>query len=94
MDIIVKRIPDAVTVPLACVFERDERSIVYVRRGRDFRPVEVVVGEKSKGAVSITKGLEGGEEVALRNVGEETPTPDEPAGEAASGPVLPQGAAE
>lgn len=94
IDIIVNTIPDAVTVPLACVFERDERSIVWVRRGRDFRPVEVVLGEKSKGAVLITKGLEGGEEVALRNVGDEAPTADEPAGEAAPAPVLSQGAAE
>ncbi len=94
IDIIVETIPDAVTVPLACVFERDERSIVYVHRGRDFRLVEVVLGEKSKGVVLITKGLKGGEEVALRNVGEEAPTPDEPAGEAAPAPVLPQGAAE
>ena len=94
IDIIVNTIPDAVTVPLACVFERDERSIVYVRRGRDFRPVEVVLGEKSKGAVVITKGLKGGEEVALRSVGEEAPTTNEPAGEAAPAPVLSQGAAE
>ena len=94
IDIIVKTIPDAVTVPLACVFERDERSIVYVRRGRDFRPVEVVLGEKSKGVMHITKGLDGGEEVALRNVGEAARPPSEPAEEAAPAPVLPQGAAE
>ena len=66
--IIVERIPEAVSVPLECVFERDDQHIVYVRRGGDFRAVEVELGAESDDRVMITKGLKGGEEVALRDV--------------------------
>jgi HlyD family secretion protein len=76
--IIVERIPDAVSVPLECVFERDDQHVVYVRRGRDFRAVEVELGPESDDGVVIAKGLEGGEEVSLRdvkaNASESTPT--------------------
>ena len=70
--IIVERIPDAVTVPLACVFERDDGHIVYVRQERGFRAVEVELGPKSDNEVVITDGLNGEEEVALRDVSADT----------------------
>lgn len=66
--IIVEQIPDAVSVPLECVFERDDRHIVYVRRARDFQVLEVVLGPESDDEVVITAGLTGGEEIALRDV--------------------------
>ena len=76
--VIVERIPDAVSVPLECVFQRDDRHIVYVRQGKGFRAVEVELGPESDDAVVIFKGLEGGEEIALRDVtadaSESTPT--------------------
>lgn len=68
--IIVEKLREAVSVPLECVFERDERQIVYVRRGREFAPVQVELGARNDEAVAIKKGLKGGEEVALRDVGE------------------------
>jgi Cu(I)/Ag(I) efflux system membrane fusion protein len=69
--IIVERIPDAVSVPLVCVFERDDRHVVYLRDdGKDFRPVEVVLGEESEGEVVVIRGLEGGEVLSVREIGE------------------------
>ena len=70
--IIVERIPEAVTVPLACVFERDDRHIVYVRQERGFRAVEVELGPKSDDEVVIADGLRGEEKVALRDVSADT----------------------
>ncbi len=69
--IIIERLPKAVSVPLECVFERDERHIVYVRRGETFKEVEVELGQENDNAVVIKKGLKGGEQVALRDVGKE-----------------------
>ncbi len=75
--IIVDRVPDAVSVPLECVFEQDERHIVYLRRGTDFVPTEIELGHENDDAVIVTKGLKGGEELALRAVGaSEEPGPD------------------
>jgi RND family efflux transporter MFP subunit len=68
--IIVERIPDAVSVPLVCVFERDNRHVVYARDGKDFRPVGVELGEESGGEVVVIRGLEGGEVLSVREIGE------------------------
>jgi len=89
--IIVETIPQAVSVPLECVFERDGSSIVYVRHGREFRPVEVELGAKNDTEAVVTKGLKGGEEVSLRDVGETALPSSEPAGEVQTGPLPPQG---
>ncbi|MFB3882250.1 MAG: efflux RND transporter periplasmic adaptor subunit [Armatimonadota bacterium] len=69
--IIVEKVGQAVSIPLECVFERDDRPIVFVRRGRDFLPVQVELGARNDEAVVIRKGLKGGEQVALRDVGEQ-----------------------
>ena len=68
--IVVEKIRAAVSVPLECVFEKDERQIVYVRRGTDFVSVEVELGPRNDERVVIKKGLKGGDEVALRDVGQ------------------------
>jgi multidrug efflux pump subunit AcrA (membrane-fusion protein) len=68
--IVVEKIRAAVSVPLECVFEKDERQIVYVQRGTDFVPVEVELGPRNDERVVIKKGLKGGDEVALRDVGQ------------------------
>jgi HlyD family secretion protein len=65
--IIVETIPDAVTVPLEAVFDRDDRKVVSVKRGDTFEEVEVALGQESLDRVVITKGLKGGELVALRD---------------------------
>ena len=71
--IIIERIPDAVSVPLECVFDRDDRKVVQVRRGSRFEEVEVQLGPKNEDAVVVTKGLKGGEEIALRDLAAPAP---------------------
>jgi hypothetical protein len=83
-----------VSIPLECVFEREDRRLVYVRRGQDFLPLEVELGEQSKGTAVVIKGLEGGEEIALRSVGDERPLAEAPPGPASSSPIVPQGGAQ
>jgi len=82
--IIIEKLPKAVSVPLECVFERDDRHIVYVRSGDTFKPVEVELGQQNDNAVVIKKGLKGDEEVALRDVGKDS-APTEAGGPAALG---------
>ncbi len=91
VKIIVEELGEVVNVPLECVFEREDDRLVYVRRGGDFFPVEVELGGKNEDAAVVTKGLEGGEEVALRSVGEEQAPPQTPQRTASSSPVVPQG---
>ncbi len=84
VKIIIERLPKAVSVPLECVFERDDRHIVYIRRGETFKQVEVEIGQENDNAVVIKKGLKGGEQVALRDVGKEG-APTEEGGAAVAG---------
>jgi multidrug efflux pump subunit AcrA (membrane-fusion protein) len=89
--IIVEKVRGAVSVPLECVFEKDDRQIVYLRVGATgrgvheprampagftkpapnvgFVRVEVELGPRNDDRAVIAKGLKGGEEVALRDVG-------------------------
>ena len=66
--VIIERVKDAVIVPLECVFDRDDEKIVYLRRGTRFVPVEVELGAGTDDETVVTKGLKGGEEIALRDV--------------------------
>ena len=63
--VIVKRLPDALFVPLDAVFQRASRSLVYVKRGDGFVPREVRTGERNEVAVVVPSGLGQSEVVAL-----------------------------
>ena len=82
--IIVERIRDAITVPLVCVFDRDDRKVVYVRREGHFEAVEVQLGPDNQDVVVIRKGLKGGEEISLRDL---TAGSDESVGAGAEEPA-------
>jgi RND family efflux transporter MFP subunit len=75
--IIVEKVPNAVRVPRVCVFDREERQVVYVKRGSRFEEVRVKLGLQNDDEAVVVSGLKGGEVVALRDLGE--------SGEAASG---------
>ena len=61
----VKTLPKALSVPLECVFEREGKSIVYLKQGDAYLPREVELGERNEVAVVIRKGLSADQEVAL-----------------------------
>lgn len=73
----------ALTVPRQAVFERDGRTVVYRRQGRQgdgFEPVEIALGPSSAGRVVVESGLRPGDAVALADPtrpaeAEETETP-------------------
>jgi HlyD family secretion protein len=66
--IIVEHLPKAVSLPLECVFDREDRKVVYVKSGSRFEEVEVKLGPKNDDSVVVTRGLRGGEQVALRDL--------------------------
>jgi multidrug efflux pump subunit AcrA (membrane-fusion protein) len=81
--------PDAVSIPRNAVFEKEGKKFVYKRMGAEFKPVDVTLGPAAVGRVVVEKGLEGGDEIALRDP-TASPGDDEPlAASAGSGPPLP-----
>ena len=64
-QIVTKRLPDALFVPLDAVFERAGKSLIYVKDGNRFVQREVETGDRSDIAVVIRKGLSDKEAIAL-----------------------------
>jgi hypothetical protein len=63
--IFTQQIPDTFCVPIECVFLEDSTDIVYVQKEDVFKIQPVSLGERNEDFFVITKGLHGGEEIAL-----------------------------
>lgn len=59
--------PNVISVPEVAVQTVEGRSVVFVREGDAFEPVEVQIGTRSAGRVTIHSGLEAGAVIASQN---------------------------
>lgn len=75
VEIISDRVTDTVYVPIEAVFEKEGKRLVYVKRGATFVAREVETGKRNETFVSIRKGLNGGEVVALKDPTRQQPAP-------------------
>jgi RND family efflux transporter MFP subunit len=64
-EILIASLPDALTVPLQAVVERDDQTWVLVGDDDQLRPRAVQTGRQTDSVVQITDGLQSGEKVAL-----------------------------
>ncbi len=67
MDIVVSRIPDAISIPSKALFTRDGKPIVYLANKGRYTPVEVQVQARNPDEVAIS-GIPSGAMVALVDV--------------------------
>jgi RND family efflux transporter MFP subunit len=75
-SIILKRLPDAIYIPLEAVFAQKGKSFAFVKQGADFTRREIQTGERNDTAVVVTADVYDGDIVALSD-----PTlPSKPAG--------------
>lgn len=65
VEIIVEKIPDAIHIPIQCVFEKDNRPIVYVKAGNRFEEKAIKPLKRSENTMVVAEGLREGELVAL-----------------------------
>jgi len=65
VEIFVERIPNAIYVPVQAVFEREGKTLVYVRSRGRFEPRPVKLARRSESAMVIQEGLKPDEIVAL-----------------------------
>jgi RND family efflux transporter MFP subunit len=65
--IAVEKIPDAILVPAAAIFEKDGRSVAFVQHGSKFEERTVHIGRRGREDLMITEGLQPGEKVALKD---------------------------
>lgn len=64
MDIVSRRIPDAISIPVRALFTRHGRPIVYVARDQGHQPAEVKVVARNADEVAV-KGLVPGARITL-----------------------------
>jgi RND family efflux transporter MFP subunit len=65
--VITGRIQNAITVPLQSVFQKEDKTVVYVMGARGPRMQEVTVGAKSSDMIVVEEGLNEGDRVCLRD---------------------------
>src|SRR6185436_12639670 len=70
MDIVISRIPNALSVPAKALFKRAGKPIVYVAEKGAYHPVEVEMLARNPDEVAIT-GVPEGATVALVDVDKE-----------------------
>jgi hypothetical protein len=70
MDIIINRIPNALSVPSKALFRRAGKPIVYVADNGQYRPVDVEMLARNPDEVAIS-GVSAGSTVALVDVDKE-----------------------
>ena len=63
----VDRVPDGIVIPSAAVFRKEGRNVVYLRRGSRLEETPVDVVRRSGDEVLIDKGLQAGQQVALKD---------------------------
>ena len=63
----VARVPDGIVIPASALFRKAGRAVAYVRRGSKFEETPVEVSRRSGDDVLIAKGLEPGEQLALKD---------------------------
>ena len=64
MDIVIRRLPDAISIPSKALFTRQGKPIVYLAAGGSYRPVEVEVEARNPDEVAI-KGIPADSMVAM-----------------------------
>ncbi len=67
VEIIVEKIPNAIYIPAQAIFEREGKSVVYVKQGTKFVPREVKLLKRSESLMIIADGLKAGEEISIQD---------------------------
>lgn len=65
--IAVARVPDGIVIPTNAIFRKAGRTVAYVRRGSKFEETVVEVARQSGDEALIAKGLQQGEQLALKD---------------------------
>ncbi|MGC1418381.1 MAG: efflux RND transporter periplasmic adaptor subunit [Candidatus Acidiferrum sp.] len=65
--IAVNRVADGIVIPTAALFRKAGRTVVYKRQGSKFEETDVEVARQSGDEALIAKGLQPGEQLALKD---------------------------
>jgi RND family efflux transporter MFP subunit len=66
VTVVVDRVPNAISIPAQALFQKSGRTVAYVWAGTQFEEREIEVSRRNADKVLIAKGLDAGEQVALK----------------------------
>jgi biotin carboxyl carrier protein len=91
VEIIVEKIPNAIYIPAQAIFEREGKSVVFVKQGGRFvaRPVRPL--RRSESLMIIADGLKAGEEVSMQDPDAKPTKKKAGEGEGGGAPAMPMG---
>ena len=67
VTVVVDRVANAITIPAQAMFQKSGQSVIYVWRGTQFEERAIDVGRRSGDKILISKGVNAGEQLALRD---------------------------
>jgi HlyD family secretion protein len=67
VTVIVDRVQDATTIPVQAMFQKSGRNVAYVWRGAQFEERAIDIGRRSGDKIMVAKGVNAGDQVALRD---------------------------
>jgi HlyD family secretion protein len=67
VTVAVDHVPNAISIPAQALFQKSGQNVAYVWTGSQFKERTVVVDRRSGDKILIAKGLDAGEQVALRD---------------------------
>jgi len=67
LSVVVEKVGDALTIPIAASFQKSGRTVVYVLSGSKFEEREVKEDRRSGDRILVANGLRSGERVALKD---------------------------
>jgi RND family efflux transporter MFP subunit len=67
VTVVVDRVANAITIPTQAMFQKSGQNVAYVWKGAQFEERAIDVGRRSGDKILIAKGINAGEQVALRD---------------------------
>ena len=67
ITVAVEKVPNALTMPAQALFQKSGQNVAYVWRGSQFEERIIEIGRRSGDKILVAKGVNAGEQVALRD---------------------------
>ena len=69
VEIVIDAVAQCLTIPLSCLFLREDRTFVYRQNKDGFEPVDVTTGSDNGIDIVIDAGLAEGDVISLTDLG-------------------------
>jgi hypothetical protein len=91
VEIIVEKIPNAVYIPAQAIFQKEGKSVVYVKEGNKFVARVIQPMKRSESLMIISSGLKSGEEILMQDPDAKPSDNKKGAPKGESAPAMPMG---